>query len=220
MSLVTLMRLSWIDWFTIHHSNSVILVLHFGSKCFGFWFGPSDKVTRALGMGNVFCHPRAECPVNSGELVIQNVNSMHHRRLLRWKVKTLFPLKVSTNLISHFQASKPNPTIQQTDLSMTCQTQEDSYPTRYFSRAAEAPRFHRQGDLQAASGEVLRRPRFSGNQCKHRRGHRRSCQSQCGEIFGRNDEVDSSWLGSSGWNDWKRGRSISTFCHWRRALLI
>ena len=70
----------------IHHSfqiQSFVLVRHFGSKCFGFWFGPSDKVTRALAMGNVFCHPRAECPVNAGELVIQNVNSMHHRRLQR-----------------------------------------------------------------------------------------------------------------------------------------
>ena len=96
----------------IHHSNSVVLVLHFGSKCFGFWFGPRDKVTRALGMGNVFCHPRAECPVNSGELVIQNVNSMHHRRLLRWKVKTLFPLKVST---IWFHISKLQSLIQQSN---------------------------------------------------------------------------------------------------------
>ncbi len=59
-------------------------------------------------MGNVFCHPRAECPVNAGELVIQNVNSMHHRRLQRWKVKTFFPQFDFT--VSHFQASKPNPT--------------------------------------------------------------------------------------------------------------
>lgn len=63
-------------------------------------------------MGNVFCHPRAECPVNSGELVIQNVNSMHHRRLLRWKVKALFPLKVST---IWFHISKLQSLIQQSN---------------------------------------------------------------------------------------------------------